>query len=127
MPPNPIIDMHTHMFNGFYVPMEEIFNHKFGIPRPIAISLGIIFKAAIGETLTDPWEEDEGWLKMADQPDATDLLADTVFDVIIMKLQNELLSWDIKEVKSKQDRSDLSAAWSMQMPPMRFLISRGGF
>jgi len=46
------IDMHTHMFNGYYVPIEEFLYYcilgRVLILRPIAVSLGAVLKLIIG-------------------------------------------------------------------------------
>jgi predicted TIM-barrel fold metal-dependent hydrolase len=64
---NRIVDVHSHMFNGFYVPLEEILDHKFGIDRAIAVELGGLLKQLIGKVPPAPFTDASGWLVLSDE------------------------------------------------------------
>lgn len=107
MPPNKLIDMHTHMFNGFYVPIEDILHHKFTFEWAVATSLGAIIKCAIEKEGPPPWGVETAWRAGAEDPDNTDLLAEILLDRVKKRLQKELLRHTPSVVAEKQGTSSL--------------------
>ena len=55
---DPFIEIHCHFFNGHYTPMAEILDHKFRLPRPLAIAFAQLLKPLVGRK-TFPLADEE--------------------------------------------------------------------
>ncbi len=44
----PVIDIHTHIFNAHFVPVTEILRHKFGVPKKLAKTIGVLLNETVG-------------------------------------------------------------------------------
>lgn len=91
---NRVVDVHSHMFNGFYVPLEEILNHKFGIDRGIAVELGGMLKQLIGKVPPAPFTDASGWLDLSDELKTAPEFAAVLAKIIRRTLREELESPD---------------------------------
>ena len=86
---NRVVEMHSHMFNGYYLPLEEIFDHKFRLSRATAIVLANLIKNNIGKKNVLNGYDDRSWLQLANQPGNTDRFADALTLQIKLQLNEE--------------------------------------
>lgn len=86
---NRVIEMHSHMFNGYYLPLEEIFDHKFRFSRETAIVLANLIKNNIGQKNVLNGYDDRAWLNLVNQPENTDRFADALTLQIKLQLSEE--------------------------------------
>lgn len=120
---NRIIDVHTHMFNGHYVPLKDIFHYKFGLADRVSGALaGIVNSLVHTKPEGEYWlNEDKGvcedmigWNKFAGadhEEEGTQeqvaAFADYLMDVLSKKIDEEISSYNASEVLSNALSSNL--------------------
>lgn len=92
---NRIVEIHTHMFNGLYVPIEEVLNHGLGIPRGVAVPVGGILKLIIKEKLTPVTKGGGDWLALSREIAGTAAYAKTLTQVVKKKIRDDLEGDDV--------------------------------
>lgn len=113
---NKIIDIHTHMFNGHYVPLRDIFHYKFGLNERVSGALGVIVNGLVNTKPRgdDWWETDqytEGWKAFANNAEDEEFDVEAFADRIMDTLSYQILA----EASSYSANKALNNAWSSEL------------
>ncbi len=106
----PVIDVHTHIFNTHFVPIAEIINHKFGVPRGLAKILGRILNKITGSFPVDETRESLSPEKLRDRRQSEEKLAKQIVEAVKRAVMEELAARTREEVGENLSDSELFAA-----------------
>ena len=109
MATNRIIDVHTHLFNGFYVPIEEIINAH-ALPRGMAIAFGKVLRELIGKSTSDSEDGKLGWLGLRDAEADPETVAGALINVIQRQLEKDIQRDKAEDTAKAAEDSKLYSA-----------------
>ncbi len=103
---NKIIDIHTHMFNGYGVPLRDIFHYKFGFSEKVAGALGVIVNSLVNTKPTgdDWWDSDQydnGWKAFANNAAEDEFDVKKFSNKILDSLSNKIMEEESSYTKNK--------------------------
>ncbi len=107
---NRLIDVHTHLFNGFYVPIEEVLDHKAPLPRSLAKTFGRVLKQLIGSPLLETDDGHLGWLGLRQTESDPETVARALVEVIQRHLDAEIKTSNLKDTVERARNSQLHQA-----------------
>lgn len=106
---NRFIDVHTHLFNGYYVPIEEILYYWSPLPlsRGLARAFGQVIKDLIGTPLSEDDQRRVGWLGLRDLDAKPEVVARALVDAIERILAAEIKTSNIKDTAERARNSKM--------------------
>jgi predicted TIM-barrel fold metal-dependent hydrolase len=106
----PVIDVHTHIFNTHFVPITEIINNKFGVPRGLAKVLGRVLNKITGTFPIDDTKKHPSPEKLLDRRQPEGRLAVQIVEAVKRAVMDELTERTRKEVGGNLSDSELFEA-----------------
>ena len=106
----PVIDVHTHIFNTHFVPITEIINNKFGVPRGLAKILGRILNKITGTFPIDETGKSLSPEILRDRRSSEAKLARQIVEAVKRAVMEELTARTREEVGKNLSDSELFEA-----------------
>lgn len=114
---NRIIDVHTHMFNGHYVPLKDIFHYKFGLGVKVSGALAVIVNSLVNTKPGGVFGDDSkfvGWESFANysrgEEDRVEAFSEYLMDSLSKKIADETSSYNPDKAFSQASSSEVLRA-----------------
>ena len=104
-PANRIVDVHTHIFNVRFIPLRDVLNRKWGVPKLLASCLAIIFNSITpGDSRPNQPERDK-LLRQINKGDTFEQVSDNIFEMVKKNVIDENSACSVEDAKINLEKS----------------------